>query len=132
MGAPVDVKTMAVTELTYKSFWLVWSCGCAFLELASGVPIILSCNRRPPFLKLSDAFLVVELSLLVIVGDQYGVILQRKSTSYARKAGPSLRTRYKHIEGDGLYAGQACQSLLRESGRRKGPLSVSIRRLAED
>ena len=52
--------------VTYKSLGLVRSCGCIFLELVSGPPIILSCSRRPPFLKLSDAFLVIELSLLVM------------------------------------------------------------------
>ena len=49
------------------------------------------------------------------------------SAIYAQKAGPSLRRKYKHIERDGLYARQACQLLLQESGQRKGLLSVSIR-----
>lgn len=72
-------------RLTYRSLWLVRSCGCTFLELASGVPIILSCNRRPPFLKLSDAFLVIELSLLVIVGKQYSVMLRRTRAPITRR-----------------------------------------------
>ena len=48
------------------------------------MPIILSCSRRPPFLKLSDAFLVIELSLLVIVGEQSGVMPQQTRSPITR------------------------------------------------
>lgn len=55
---------------THKSFWSVRSCGYGLLELVSGAPITLSCSRRLLFLDFSDACLVAETSLLVIVDKQ--------------------------------------------------------------
>lgn len=104
IGAVIETKMVGVTEVTYKSLWLVRSCGGTFLELVSGPPISLSCNRRLPFLKLSDAFLVMEVSLLVMVGKEYGGNAAASYVAnYVQNSGPSLRRRDEYIERNGLF-----------------------------
>ncbi len=114
----------AIERFTHRSFGAVRNCGCGFLKPASDPPIIMSCSRELPFFAFSDTCCVAGGSLLVIV-----VARKDEDTTGEHRqllAGHYLRRRYKKHVYRADASEHAIQSMLRESGRRKSPLSLHI------